>query len=274
MVADTPELTMYDVALSLLSCVRAGTDVHVAWLPDSNTGLEAVAFTPGGGKMGDLLSGAFDHALLDAIRRFGAAGGLVSLSVGPAESLVSGLTEGTTITLAVATGTSIPEGVLLDLVERKPVEFQLELGEAQVTCSFDPVPRAVIAGSGPVAEALDEVLTQAGWATTIASGVETAGGLMATLSSRDAAIVLGHDVEVSSRALQAAIASKAGYIGSVGSRRMQESRAQWLSYQGVDWSERVHGPAGLDINASTPGEIAISIAAEAIAVARADQELA
>lgn len=262
---------MYDIALSVQSCVRAGTEVHVAWMAESGTGAEAVAFTPGGGKMGELMSGAFDHTLRDAITGLGPSGGLVALTVGPAESLIGGLTEGATITVALAPGASIPEEVLSDLVERRPVSFEIDLGGDHVACSFSPTPRAVISGTGPIAEALDEVFTRAGWAATVVHGVETAGGLLATLAAGDAAIVLGHDIEVSSRALEAAIGSKAGYIGSVGSRAMQESRAKWLEYRGVEWSQRVRGPAGLDIGAATPGEIAISIAAEAIAVIRGDK---
>jgi len=53
----------------------------------------------------------------------------------------------------------------------------------------------------------------------------------------------------------------------VGSRKMQGDRADWLAYRGVTDLSRVHGPAGLDIGAATPGEIAVSIAAEAIQTA-------
>ena len=264
---------MYDVALSVQACVRAGTQVHVAWLVDGDmaTGNEAVAITPGGGKMGDLLGGAFDHQLREAMRGLEPRGGLVDLTVGPAESLLTGIDQESTLTVAIAPGSVFPEAVLADLVERRPAEFDLELDGKQVHCSFNPLPRAVISGAGPIAEALVAVFTDAGWATSTVRGVEVAGGLMATLAPIDAAVVFGHDVETSSQALQAAIESKAGYIGSVGSHRMQAMRRQWLSYRGVEWSERVHGPAGIDINASTPGEIAISIAAEAIAVTRAGQ---
>ena len=57
-----------------------------------------------------------------------------------------------------------------------------------------------------------------------------------------------------------------GYIGALGSRRTQQARADWLAYRGVTDLERVHGPAGLDIGANTPAEIAVSILAEALAV--------
>ena len=38
------------------------------------------------------------------------------------------------------------------------------------------------------------------------------------------------------------------------------------AYRGVTDLERVHGPAGIDIHADTPAEIAVSVLAEAIAV--------
>ncbi len=87
---------------------------------------------------------------------------------------------------------------------------------------------------------------------------------MATLSAIDAVVVLGHDVETSGRALQGALESSAGYIASIGSPRMQELRREWLAYRGVEWDDRVRGPAGIDIGADNPPEIAVSIVAEAI----------
>jgi xanthine dehydrogenase accessory factor len=62
----------------------------------------------------------------------------------------------------------------------------------------------------------------------------------------------------------AALDSDVGYIGAMGARRMQENRAEWLAYRGITDLTRIHGPAGLDIGADTPAEIAVSILAEAI----------
>ncbi|HSG78974.1 MAG TPA: XdhC family protein [Acidimicrobiia bacterium] len=283
---------MFDIALSVLSCLRADTEVHAAWIVSEAGSAEAVALTPGGGRMGSLLEGALDHTLAEAIPGLGDTGGLVDVSLGPVESLVSGLPQGTTLTIAVLPGRALPTDVWDDLAAKRPVAFALgrdgtrftgaqrvddasgntTLTEDRLTCSFVPVPRVVISGGGPIAEALAQAFAVIGWRPSVIPDVGGAAGVMATLSPLDAVVVMGHDVETSGRSLQAAIGSSAGYIASIGSVEMQELRRQWLSFRGVDWDERVHGPAGLPIGASNPGEIAISIVAEAVAASRLDGE--
>jgi xanthine dehydrogenase accessory factor len=90
-------------------------------------------------------------------------------------------------------------------------------------------------------------------------------GLLASLSPLDAAVIMGHEVEVSSRNLGAALEGDAGYIGALGSAQKQQDRADWLAYQDVTDLSRVFGPAGIDISASSPAEIAVSVIAQAIA---------
>jgi xanthine dehydrogenase accessory factor len=82
----------------------------------------------------------------------------------------------------------------------------------------------------------------------------------------DCVVIMGHNIEQSARSLELALESQAGYIGAMGSAAMQEDRADWLAYRDVTDLSRVHGPAGLKIHAKSPGEIAISILAEIIAV--------
>jgi len=282
---------MYDVARSVLACLQANTTVHVAWIvsEDVSDGTQAVALTPGGGHIGSLLDGALDDAITQALTTAGDSGGIVDITLGPAESLISGLPQGNVLAVAISPGAIIPEDIWESLSLRRPVSFAFDLDSRRFTgvnligdasdfatsddrlvCRYEPVPRAVIVGGGPIAESLERGFELAGWQPMVVADASAASGVAPTLSPVDGFVVMGHDVESSGRALQAAIASNVGYIGSVGSKAMQELREEWLAYRGVAWSHRVHGPAGLPIGAAGPGEIAISIVAEAIASSRLD----
>ena len=81
-----------------------------------------------------------------------------------------------------------------------------------------------------------------------------------------------HDVDVAGPALAAALDSDVGYIGALGARRMQQARADWLAYRDITDLDRIHGPAGIDIGADTPAEIALSILAEAVAAKSGSSE--
>ena len=94
-----------------------------------------------------------------------------------------------------------------------------------------------------------------------------ARGVIAGLSTIDKVVVTGHDLELTGAGLIAALDSDVGYIGALGSRRLNDNRRDWLAYRGVTDLTRVHAPAGLDIGADTPATIAVSILAEAIASA-------
>jgi xanthine dehydrogenase accessory factor len=138
------------------------------------------------------------------------------------------------------------------------------VGDELVTVLW-PVPRVVVSSGGPIAQALADAAPVLGWQVIVEPDLQNAIGLMAGLSSIDGAVIIGHDVEASSRVLAAALESPVGYIGALGSRQMQRQRAEWLAYRDVTDLSRVSGPAGIDIGAETPGEIAIAILAEAIA---------
>ncbi len=89
-----------------------------------------------------------------------------------------------------------------------------------------------------------------------------------TLGPRDAVCILTHDPKFDVPAVQGALASNAGYIGVMGSRRTHETRMQRLAEVGItDPTQiaRLHSPIGLDLGARTPEETAISICAEIIA---------
>lgn len=84
------------------------------------------------------------------------------------------------------------------------------------------------------------------------------------LDARSAVVTLTHDPKLDDPALAAALRSDAFYIGCLGSRRTHAKRLERLTAAGFDARslDRLHGPVGLDIGASSPAEIATSILAE------------
>ena len=87
------------------------------------------------------------------------------------------------------------------------------------------------------------------------------------LGPRDAICVLTHDPKFDVPAVKAALATRAGYLGAMGSRRTTDDRNRRLREEGVTDDElaRVMAPIGLDLGARTPEETAVSIVAEIIA---------
>jgi xanthine dehydrogenase accessory factor len=71
-------------------------------------------------------------------------------------------------------------------------------------------------------------------------------------------------------AVRCCLATTAGFIGLLGSRRKRETLLQTLEEEGFDESQRarVVSPVGLDIGAQTPEEIAVSIVGQMIALRR------
>jgi xanthine dehydrogenase accessory factor len=92
-------------------------------------------------------------------------------------------------------------------------------------------------------------------------------GVGAELGPRDAVCVLTHDPKFDVPAILAAVETKAGYLGVMGSRRTHEKRLNRLLEAGFDEAglARLMSPVGLDIGARTPQETAVAICAEIIA---------
>jgi xanthine dehydrogenase accessory factor len=85
---------------------------------------------------------------------------------------------------------------------------------------------------------------------------------------RTAIITLTHDPKLDDPALHVALRSDAFYIACLGSRRTHAKRLERLREEGFEDATlaRIHGPAGLDIGAVSPAEIALSVLAEMTAV--------
>lgn len=154
-------------------------------------------------------------------------------------------------------GRGTPESAVLDVADRRVLVTGLW-----------PTPRLVIVGEGLIAAALDAAARLLSWEPRTVNDVSSATKAIAVLGPGDGVVVLSHDRGVDAPVLAAALSSKVGYLAALGSRRTQAARAGWLTDHGVtaDAIGRVRGPAGLDIGARTPAEIAVAIVAERVAV--------
>jgi xanthine dehydrogenase accessory factor len=119
-----------------------------------------------------------------------------------------------------------------------------------------PAPRLVVAGDTPIANALRELAAGAGYEIVPADG---------GVRSDDVAVVVASHGRDEEGVLAAALEAGVPYVGLVASRRRGPAV---LAALGED-AARVRTPAGLDIGAVTPAEIAVSILAEVVAVRRA-----
>jgi len=90
----------------------------------------------------------------------------------------------------------------------------------------------------------------------------------APLDERSAVCVLTHDPKFDVPAVVAALATPAGYVGAMGSRRTHEDRLVRLRQAGVSEADlsRLRSPIGLDLGGRSPQETAIAIAAELVAL--------
>jgi xanthine dehydrogenase accessory factor len=144
-----------------------------------------------------------------------------------------------------------------------------------------PRPRLRICGASPVAVALATLGPQLGFTVTIqapkpdhAPFPETAfavDGYAGTAATTDEYVVVATQGRGDSEALAAALAAQAHYTAFVGSARKVAAMKAALLAEGCPaaWLEQLHAPAGLDIGAVTPDEIALSILAEIIRERRA-----
>jgi xanthine/CO dehydrogenase XdhC/CoxF family maturation factor len=131
----------------------------------------------------------------------------------------------------------------------------------------------LIVGDGPVSAALVPLADLLGWSPTVATTMPDVEG---ALPGADAVVVTSHDETVDAAALKAALERGPAYIGAMGSRKSQARRREWLTANGVSDEDqaKIHGPAGLDIGADSPPEIALSILAELVATVRGKTDVA
>lgn len=152
----------------------------------------------------------------------------------------------------------------------------------------NPALRLVIIGAVHIAQSVIPMAQMAGYDVTVidprgafATGARFPGIELhaewpedvlpkAGLDARTALLALTHDPKIDDPALHLALRSDVFYIGALGSKKTQASRAERLAAAGFVAAAlgRIHGPIGLPIGAKGAPEIAISIMAEMTRVLR------
>ena len=117
-----------------------------------------------------------------------------------------------------------------------------------------PAPLVVVAGDTPIARALLELVGPLGHAGASYEG---------TLPADTAAVVIASHGRDEEQVLVDALQASIPYVGLVASRKRGEAVLGTIDVCG-SMKARVHTPAGLDIGARTPEEVALSILAEII----------
>ncbi|WP_205963390.1 XdhC family protein [Roseicella aquatilis] len=161
-------------------------------------------------------------------------------------------------------------------------------GEAWFVHPHNPPLRLIVVGAVHIAQALVPMAQTTGFAVTVVDprrawatadrfpGItlvhEWTDDAMVALAPdvRTAVVTLTHDPKLDDPALDVALRSEAFYIGALGSRRTHAKRVARLTELGHAEGAlgRIHAPVGLNIEAVTAPEIALSIMAEVVATRR------
>jgi xanthine dehydrogenase accessory factor len=144
-----------------------------------------------------------------------------------------------------------------------------------------PRPQVVLCGSSPVALAIADLAPRLGFSVT-ASAPPAEQSAFARVDRRiddyalpvveegERYIVVSTQSRGDEKALMAALATDARYVAFVGSRLKAQTLKTALAARGVDAARlaELRAPAGLDLGAIGPEEIALSIIAEIVAFRR------
>ncbi|HEX6332095.1 MAG TPA: XdhC family protein [Actinomycetota bacterium] len=141
-----------------------------------------------------------------------------------------------------------------------------------------PQPQLVVIGRSPAVATLTRMADALGWRTVVvddggtAEDYPQAGRVMTSMDlvpanvSERSLVVVATQGHYDEEALEQALATPAGYVGLVASRRRAESVLGYLRDRGVpdEALARVHAPAGLDLGPIAHEEIAVAILAELV----------
>lgn len=172
------------------------------------------------------------------------------------------------------------EGYLLRVGEASPGTIRAGLRAFPMTCSSGgvvdiylephlPRPQLLLVGDSPVIEALDRLAQVLNFAVTHLLQSDLS---QVYIDGRTSILVATHG-EYDEETLAQALRGPACYVGMVGSKKRAEACRDYLRSEGLTEQqiERLRVPAGLDIGAITPEEIAASILAELVLVSRQER---
>jgi xanthine dehydrogenase accessory factor len=281
---------MFDIATEVLAELNAGRAVGVVVVTAVHgsaprTPGAAMAVTEDGRVIGSLSGGCVESEAYELAARVLASGDVVTETLGA---------DGDFYRAALSCGGAL-DVVAERITPGSGYEAALKsaiAGEAAAltigghTMSRERRPDLLIIGAVDFSRALSDAAAALGFRVTVADHrpvfataerfpsasavlVARPGEAIAEVApdERTVVCVMTHDHGSDVAAIEAALATPAGYIGAMGSRRAHDERTMALRDRGIgaDALARVHSPIGLDLGGSTPAETAISILAEVIA---------
>lgn len=211
---------------------------------------------------GGCARGAVKRAAMEALK----SGAARLISVLPQDELdAGGLAPGETRESVQFHRSACPSGGSLDIF----VEPML------------PRPQLLVCGASPVARAIADLAGRSGFAVTVAALAEDVadfaeaerrieGFELPPQEAGERFIVVATQGKRDAEALRAALETETPYVAFVGSRRKAATLTARLRAEGMsaEKAARLRSPAGLDIGAITPEEIALSIIAEVVELRR------
>jgi xanthine dehydrogenase accessory factor len=178
---------------------------------------------------------------------------------------------------AAAASASDPEHVVVPMtcVSEGAVDVYVE--------PFIQARRLIVVGSTPVADALTRTARSLDYdvvrvvaageqrdleagAGALGAGVAALDSLEATLrqAGADVAAIVASQGHYDEEALETILTCGAWYVGLVASRKRGAAVRAFLEERGAAGLDRLHIPAGLDLGARTPPEVALSILAQIV----------
>ncbi|HUO51239.1 MAG TPA: XdhC family protein, partial [Gemmatimonadaceae bacterium] len=227
----------------------------------------------------------------DAVRAERAAGrraAIVTLLEGRPARMVVREDGGTVGSLGGAARDAAARAAALEAI-RRGTSGAADLGEGEGRCFVEvhaPPTTLIVYGAGPVAPPLTAIGRTLGWRSVIVDARERWAtrarfpqadeirtGIVEEIAESFAygpttlVVITAHDYKVELPVLRVVLRRAPAYIGLLGSRRRGRALKQFLADEGFppEALARVKVPVGLDLGAASAAEIALAVAAEALA---------